>query len=117
MSIIIKLAEVGDDGLPAWGLVEIQGDLLSRSGSPLLGQYVGDLHFTKEGTPILIVGHQLLHGKVINLEKPFAVLHRLRKRIDDDKPETEYIVKAIIKKKLLFKTRPKPIISNISKIK
>ncbi|RZF38588.1 hypothetical protein LSTR_LSTR010921 [Laodelphax striatellus] len=105
-----------DDGLEkSWAIVEIQGDLLSRSDSELFSQYVGDLHFSKEGVPILIIGHQLLYGKVVNLENPLAVLHRNRKPSDSDKTQTEYIVKALVKKKLLFKTRPKPIISNLPK--
>lgn len=53
------------------------------------------------------------------MDKPFAVLHRERKKSgnDENDQETEYIVHALIKKKILFKTRPKPIISNVAKIK
>lgn len=31
------------------------------------------------------------------------------------KPKTEYLVKAIIRRKLIFKSRPKPIIANLAK--
>lgn len=37
--------------------------------------------------------------------------------MDPDVPpsQTEYLVQTIIRKKLLFKTRPKPIIANVAK--
>ena len=33
----------------------------------------------------------------------------------DAEPETRYHVQAIVKKKILFKSRPKPIIANVPK--
>lgn len=30
--------------------------------------------------------------------------------------KTVYVIKAIVKRKLLFKTRPKPIIANVTKV-
>ena len=40
--------------------------------------HVGDLYFNSEGVASLIIGHHLLTGKVVDLEKPFAVLQRKR---------------------------------------
>lgn len=48
-----------------------------------------------------------MFGKEVILDKPLALLEKL-----SDKNHTEYIVKSVIKKKLLFKTRPKPIVVN-----
>ena len=108
-------------------IIEMQGDLESRNKEHLEGKFIGDLHYTKEGTPIMIIGHHILYGKVVTLEKPLVTLEKLQVSLDGDSylngpkdseemmdmdvvTRTEYRVKSIIRKKLIFKTRPKPII-------
>jgi chromosome transmission fidelity protein 8 len=91
---------------------------------------MGDLHYNSDGTPVLILGHHVLFGKVLSLEKPFLLLKKTRTNVptkiqiddddednlkeNDDPPETKtltsYIVKAVIRKKLLFNKRPRPIV-------
>lgn len=86
-------------------MIELQGDLKSHAELDFEGQFIGDIHFTKSGNPILIIGHHLMFGKEMELDKPFALLEK--KNLDRN---TEYVVKSIVKRKLIFKTRPKPIV-------
>lgn len=94
-----------------WAIIELQGDLKSHSDSKFEGQLIGDLHFTKTGTPVLIIGHHLLFGKEVKFEKPLALLEKKQTA----ESCTEYTVRSIITKKILFKTRPKPIVAQAIK--
>ncbi|XP_041455359.1 chromosome transmission fidelity protein 8 homolog isoform X2 [Lytechinus variegatus] len=121
---------------PEWMLIELQGAIESPDDEQLAGRFIGDLHFNLKGVPVLIIGHHILYGKVANLEKPFIVLMKnesATKTYDEDdashamdvdsshdaesslQDDTHYYVNAVIKKKMIFKTRPKPIITSVPK--
>ncbi|XP_068220730.1 chromosome transmission fidelity protein 8 homolog [Palaemon carinicauda] len=123
MQIPIQISAEREGNLEEWVLLELQGDLESRTHEEMKNKFIGDLHFTKQGgIPVLIIGHHILYGKVQDLDKPFLYLRKTsdapeshEKYMDSTLPSvsnTEYSVEAVIKKKLLFKTRPKPIIAS-----
>ena len=104
-----------------WSMVEFQGELINRDGGTPDGKTIGDLHFTKKGEPIMIVGHHIMTGKVVTLEKPYAVLVKseqvnndvLDTLTEDSTNEKTFLVKALIRTKIIFSSRPKPIIIHV----
>lgn len=104
MQILVRLA----DSPSEWGIVELQGILETRRGRAFEGLHIGDLHYNSTtGTASLIIGHHLLTGKAVALEKPLAVLTKS----SSSSSATEYCVTALVRRKLVFKNRPKPIVS------
>uniref|UniRef100_A0ACB8EAW6 Uncharacterized protein n=2 Tax=Sphaerodactylus townsendi TaxID=933632 RepID=A0ACB8EAW6_9SAUR len=105
----LRLCRAGG-GLAEWVLVELQGHVEARDGAGLAGRLLGDLHFTCQGRPVLLLGHHVLYGKAVRLEKPLAVLTKA-----GQDPHAHYVARALVREKLLFKTRPKPIITHLPK--
>ncbi|XP_039931725.2 chromosome transmission fidelity protein 8 homolog isoform X2 [Hirundo rustica] len=98
----IVVSSGGTGALAQWVLVELQGEVEPRQSGDLTGSLLGDLHYTRE---------------VVQLEKPFAVLVKQGGAPEPSPagPHGRYTVTALIKTKLLFKTRPKPIITHVPK--
>ena len=114
MQILVSLS---DTGTQEWGLVELQGQLETRDQISFDSMHIGSLHFDSNSTPNLIIGHHLLTGRVVDLEKAIAVLQKTSRSTsvdedsDSEKKSIQHKVVAIIRKKIIFKYRPKPIIT------
>eukprot|EP01031_Cornospumella_fuschlensis_P041534 gene41535-50686_t len=85
-----------------WGMVELQGDIVGA----FLGQKLGTLFIKEDGKVEVEIGNQFVEGSVVTLKQPFLV-------VGDDAggslAEPKLEVKGIIKKKIIFNQRPKPL--------
>ncbi|GJE94578.1 Ctf8-domain-containing protein [Phanerochaete sordida] len=103
-------------------LVELQGALEVEGSSE--GQFVGKLTVDSDSKkPTLRIGHHLLEGKLVNLNKPFAVMHK-QARPEDVEQESDrnspfatesstppqWDIIAVVKRKMVFAKRPMPIV-------
>ncbi|KAI6655065.1 hypothetical protein LOD99_2354 [Oopsacas minuta] len=100
-----------------WIIIELQGSVETYNSLPLKDVGLGDLHYNANGEPLLILGHHLLKGKIVNLSNPIGVFAKQTKKqnstlsdsITDD-VTCDYEVVALVRKKIIFATRPKPIL-------
>ncbi len=115
MQVVVERA--GDSSPPEVALIEFQGDLKTTDGQNNLDSRVlGQLYYAaSDGTPIMTIGHHILHGKVQPLPKPFLLMRPERAVATADggagEEKVVYKVYGVAKKKVIFKNRPKPIIS------
>ncbi|KAK5974524.1 Replication factor C complex [Trichostrongylus colubriformis] len=98
------------DGLAEYMMIELQGTLDS-CGRSLENETLGHLTWRKDNSEaLLLIGHHLLEGKIHELEKPFALIRPTPdEEVDADK--RSMIIDAIISRKLVFRNRPKPLIT------
>ena len=112
MQILIRLSDQCEE----WCIVELQGVLETKDGLSLSNLWIGDLHFDTDGRPQMIIGHHLLSGSFVKLDKSLAVMKKKTspaEEMDCDQTlvQTSYEIIALVKRKLIFKNRPKPIVS------
>ncbi|EPT01650.1 hypothetical protein FOMPIDRAFT_1029658 [Fomitopsis schrenkii] len=117
-----QLAQFGSEGLV---LIELQGKLDVAGEND--GQIIGTLKIdeaTNKST--LLIGHHLLEGKLVNLQKPLAVL---QKRSDltmqggvspndgalSRGPQgVSWDIIAVVKRKMVFSRRPMPMVGKVA---
>jgi len=100
----------GTDELEELAIVEFQGEILGNT----LGE-LGTLQI--KGTQVdMTLGQHTLVGKVVNLKNPFLVVEKKPKvtedsvmQVDDDDVESRMACHGVVRKKILFATRPTPI--------
>ncbi|KAI0766196.1 Ctf8-domain-containing protein [Trametes elegans] len=119
-----QLVQFGSEELV---LIELQGALEVEGNSE--SQLVGKLRVdpaTKK--PTILIGHHLLEGRLVNLAKPLAVLHRNdcdpsagtddsvdAEDLDSARPASggeakSWDIVAVVRKKMVFSKRPMPMV-------
>ncbi|XP_020262197.1 putative uncharacterized protein DDB_G0287975 [Asparagus officinalis] len=100
---------------PEWAIVELQGVVESQPsvGDRIQNLEIGRLCCTPQGSYTFTVGYHELSGTKMPLKKPVLVLKK-RKVSDGDSVDcsrAELEVVGIIRHRILFKNRPKALIS------
>ncbi|KAJ1732616.1 Chromosome transmission fidelity protein 8 [Coemansia biformis] len=97
------------DGLREFRLLEAQGSLETDSDGGLCGQQELAEIERQGDKAVMQIGVHRVHGSVVKLKKPLAVL---RRRPDsssaggDRDCDVQYDIEAVITEKMLFKARP-----------
>eukprot|EP01102_Stenamoeba_stenopodia_P012622 TRINITY_DN400_c0_g1_i3.p1 TRINITY_DN400_c0_g1~~TRINITY_DN400_c0_g1_i3.p1 ORF type:complete len:147 (+),score=19.70 TRINITY_DN400_c0_g1_i3:54-443(+) len=112
-----------------WAMVELQGSLdlrhTNQSDSLSCEQLeIGTLALKENGAPTMTIGSHLLEGAVVELKKPLLVIRNTTTTTtvgakdnegvagDPDSPPKTYNVVGVVKRKFLFRSRPKPVASS-----
>ncbi|CAI0403577.1 unnamed protein product [Linum tenue] len=110
MQIEVKCS-CGAENCPEWAIVELQGvvEVQPSHRDGIQNLEIGRLcRPSSDEKYTLTIGYHELSGTKVTLKKPLAVLKKV-KRTDDGKVELDVV--GVIRHKILFKTRPKALIS------
>jgi len=105
-----------------WAMVELQGSLEIQHSASLHNLTIGSLCRTSTSAYKLVIGYHEIEGTKVTLKKPLVILKKVKEGSDDMEIDSvasgdatsapvEMHVVGIIRHKLLFKTRPKALIS------
>lgn len=97
-----------------WGIVELQGVVEPQPGfqDSLANLQIGTLcRPSSQEVYTLTIGYHELTGSKVSLKKPLLVLKKVKHPDGDSCGQVELRVVGIIRQKILFKTRPRAIIS------
>ncbi|KAG0460568.1 hypothetical protein HPP92_020865 [Vanilla planifolia] len=117
MQISVK-CNCGEGDCREWAILELQGVVESQPaiGERLQGLQIGRLCCVSEGNYTFTVGYHELSGTKIPLKKPLLVLRKKKGEASGElnssaSSEAELEVIGIIRHRILFKSRPKALIS------
>ncbi|XP_042001874.1 chromosome transmission fidelity protein 8 homolog [Salvia splendens] len=105
----------GERQCPEWAIVELQGTVEAQ---PSFQDRIQNLQIglllrpSTEEIYTLVVGYHELTGSKQRLKKPILVLKKIEGGENSDSKRVELDVIGVIRHKILFKTRPKAIISS-----
>ncbi|XP_078440245.1 chromosome transmission fidelity-like protein [Wolffia australiana] len=114
MQIQVQCA-CGDGGCLEWAIVELQGVVEANSSiqDQIQNFEIGRLCCTSQSAYTFTVGYHELSGKKVPLKKPFLVLKKRKEKLQngEESSTTALEVVGIIRHRILFKDRPKALIS------
>ncbi|XP_074291262.1 uncharacterized protein LOC141618039 [Silene latifolia] len=110
----------GEEKCPEWAIIEVQGvvEVKPELQNNLQNLEIGRLcRPSSQETYTFTIGYHELTGSRVKLKKPLVVLKKVKHSDEDQETNTnssstvELDVIGVIRQKILFKTRPKALIS------
>ncbi|MQM22358.1 hypothetical protein Taro_055409 [Colocasia esculenta] len=104
----------GAGDCPDWAIVKLKGvvEVHPSVGNQIQNLEIGSLYCTSQANYTFTVGYHELSGTKMPLKKPLLVLRKRKEELNGaPPPKTELEVIRIIRHRILFKSRPKPLIS------
>ncbi|KMZ67145.1 hypothetical protein ZOSMA_277G00060 [Zostera marina] len=105
----------GEGDCSEWAIIELQGLVESQTsiGDEIRNLEIGRLCHSSclEGSYTFTVGYHELTGTKMILKKPLLVLQKSKTVVNGGDKRGELQIVGIIRQKILFKTRPKALIS------
>ena len=96
-------------------LVDLHGKLKYFNEQPKVSK-IGEMSRKIDNDIFLAFGSHILEGRETSGEKPLLMLEKIvSSKSESDNKLIMYRVNAIVKKRLVFRSRPKPIIINVPK--
>lgn len=87
-------------------MMELQGDFEHSEAPQFDSLTLGCVKEASKGNFELQIGNHLLKGKSIDLQKPILMTE---KQVNEETGDIQYVVRAVIKRKVLFGGRPTPL--------
>eukprot|EP00320_Phaeocystis_rex_P020445 CAMPEP_0119077184 /NCGR_PEP_ID=MMETSP1178-20130426/93166_1 /TAXON_ID=33656 /ORGANISM="unid sp, Strain CCMP2000" /LENGTH=165 /DNA_ID=CAMNT_0007059523 /DNA_START=34 /DNA_END=531 /DNA_ORIENTATION=- len=95
------------NGADIWTIIELQGSIESKASNSLNGMQFAQLLWEPNcAAPFIIFGKQKAAGSWADLKKPLVVMAKV-----EGNP-CQYQARGVVRRKLVFKARPKPITSS-----
>ncbi|KAH0658140.1 hypothetical protein KY289_026888 [Solanum tuberosum] len=121
MQIQVKCS-CGEEKCPEWAILELQGVVEAQPSfkDRLQNLRIGTLcRPTSQENYTFTVGYHELTGTKVPLKKPMLVLKKIKLSTEEEKGDinstkVELDVIGVIRQRILFKTRPKALISSMS---
>lgn len=125
--MIVKVHTKDGQKKDKWVLIELQGQIKVRQQQKVSHitseknnkshsmrvqsekTTIGKLSIADGGNPVFVIGHHRLEGKFEKLKRPLALL---KKSLKGETDGVEFDVLKVVKEKIVFKNRPRPLVSS-----
>lgn len=102
--MIVEISSAGPENSREWCVIEFQGEITGD----VVGNELGSLRINSNGSVEMVIDQNTIEGSIMTLKSPLLIFEK--ERNDGEGKEAKPLeVQGIVRKKVVFKSRPKPI--------